>query len=321
LLSSACQINIGTEELTPNSEESLNWTWLKSRTTEKAQSRLVHQEVFGDGNKIRLLQSMSMFDNKAFCFNDGLYCYVFDIDSKIKYNTRDLPEESHHNNAQFLDIYYQEGDKYPLLLLSTGNYPPDQNEFYVVRVTENNGFIIFTKIKTIKNVLYEARNGGSWVADTKTGTLYMYAMTKSDWRVTGDNIFCVFSFDLPDLLDPSDVILQYDDVKNYWEYSYLIHQGGTFYNGYLLFNVQSLNTIGDVVLESSYNVLAVNTRDGSIDAVLPLDVSLETEGISVLNDKLYVSFKNGSPNQNADDVMFKLIEYTLPKSIIKNLEE
>ena len=174
------------------SDSALNWLWIKTDTKEKACQRLIHQEFFGDGNHILYLQSMSLFDNKSFCFEAGTECYVFDIDTKEVFNTGELPEQSHHNNAQFLDIYFDKEDKYPLLLLSRGDYPPNQNEFYIVRVLQKNDSISFHRIKTIKNTLVEAKNGGSWFADTKGKKLYMYAMTKSDWRVKEDNIFCVF---------------------------------------------------------------------------------------------------------------------------------
>lgn len=306
MLLSSCQ------KFQENNEDTLEWVWLKTGKTEKSQYRVVHQELFGEGNTIRWLQSMGLYDNKVFCFEAGTECCVFDLNTKVHYQSNPLPEYSHHNNAQFLDIYYQEDDKYPLLLLSRGDYPPNQNECYIVRVEEREEFICFSRIKTIKNTLVEANYGGSWIADTKTGTLYMYSLTKGDWRLRNDNHFCVFSFDLPDVMTSADAILDYSNVKNYWEYSYLIPQGGTFYRGYLFFNVQSISSIGDFSLQSSFNVLAINSLSGEVDAVLPLDETMETEGICVYNDLLYISFKNGGDDQDIDDVVFRLDEYSLP---------
>lgn len=302
-----------TENLYNNA--SLQWHWIERNTFENAQMNIIHQELFGEGNSIRLLQSMGMYDSKAFCFNDGTECYVFDINSKQEYNTGMLPENCHHNNAQFLDVYYESNDKYPLLLLSRGNYPPDQNEVYIVRIEERSDSIVFKRIKTIKNTLIEAKNGGSWVADVKSNRLFMYTMTTSDWRVKENNYFCIFSFDLPDVLNANDVTLGYEDVKKYWEYNYLIHQGGTYYNGYLFFNVQSMDYYQGKSISTGKDVILVNAQNGFIEAIMPLADNKETEGICIYNDKLYVSFKNGNKQQYPTSIVFSLKEYTLPESI------
>lgn len=298
-------------------ENSLRWKWIKSNMTENSKSRLVHQLFFSDKNQIRFHQSMSIYDNKAFCFNHGDICYVFDIKSKEELPASPLPEISHHNNAQFLDVFYQDDDKFPLLLLSRGDYPPNQNEFYIVRVEEKEKLFSFVRLKTIKNTLVEAKNGGSWFADTQRGTLYLYTMTKGDYRVREDNYSCVYTFKLPDLKSPSTVTLSYEDVEQYWEFPYFVYQGGTFYNGYLFFNVQSLSALEGKTLESSNNVLMIDSRTGSIEAVLPLIESLETEGIAVYNHNLYISYKNGADTQEESSTVFKLCEYHLPASIIK----
>lgn len=302
-------------ETQDDNNSKLKWLWVMEDTRENANKRIVHQETFGENNQIRLLQSMSLFDNKVFCFNDGTECYIFNIDSKKVFNSGALPEKSHHNNAQFLDVYFDKGDKYPLLLLSRGDYPPNQNEFYIVRVIEKNDSITFHRVKTIKNTIAEAKNGGSWVADEDHNKLFLYCMTTGDYRKKEDNVFCVFSFDLPNIMDSRDCTLTYDDVTNYWEYQYLIHQGGTYYNGYLFFNVQNLTSIYGVPLESSFNVIAINVKNGKVEIALPIDNSIETEGIGILNDKLYVCHKNGNSKQDKNSVVFRLYEYSLPASI------
>ena len=294
-----------------------HWSWINTKTEEGARSQVVNKVLFGENDQLRLHQSMSVFDKKVFCFNDGLGCYVFGLDTKKALYSEKLLEYSHHNNSQFLDIFLNNNDRFPLLLLSRGDYPPSQNEFYLVRVEERNDTILFERIKTIKNTIVEAKNGGSWVVDTKTKTLYMYTMTNGDWRIA-DNKACIYSFALPDITDSKDVVLGYDDVINYWEYSYWIYQGGTFFNGYLFFNVQNVQSIYGEQLESQMNVLAINARDGLIEAVLPLRESMETEGISIYNSELFVSFKNGNPDQKETDTVFKVIKYSLPQRIINN---
>lgn len=306
------------EENVDNEVKGLYWTWLSSGIKESATKQLVYEETFGNRAPLRLNQSICVFGDRAFCFNHGNECLVLDMHKQEWIYTVILPDKSHHNNAQFLNIYYDKTDKYPLLLLSRGDYPPNQNDLYVVRVIEEGQTISFTLIKTIHNSLLEAKNNGSWVVDDIQGKLFLYCMTSGDWRVKKDNKFCVFSFSLPNLLSTADLTLGYEDVLDKWEYTYLIHQGGTYFNGYLLFNVQSLTYINEKRVESSKSVLAINSNNGNVELILPLDDSKETEGISVYNDKLYVSFKDGAEEQNPNNIVFTLSQYSLPASMVKD---
>lgn len=293
------------------------WKWLDTGILETAAKRLIYEEQFGEGNSIRLNQSMAIHDGKVFCFNDGQECRVYDMETKQKFKSNELPDYSHHNNAQFLKTYYKETDKYPLLLLSRGNYPPSQNELFVVRVTEENQTFSFEIVKTIHNSINEAKFNGSWVADEDHGTLFLYCMTTGDWRKKEDNVFCIFSFPLPDVTNTDNVDIGYEDVLDKWVYSYLIHQGGTCYNGFLFFNIQDLNSINGHLLSSYKNVLAINADNGHVEAFLPLEDNKETEGISVYNNKLYVSFKDGNSEQQPYNTVFSLYEYSLPSMIAK----
>lgn len=295
----------------------MTWRWTDSESQEKSTKRLVYEEQYGDGNSIRLHQSMSIFNGVAFCFNDGEECRIYDISSKERYYSDSLPDNSHHNNAQFSHYYYGENDKFPLLFLSRGNYPPSQNDLYLVRINENEMHFSYSVVKTIHSTIREAQHCGSWVVDDEHGMLYLYCMTAGDWRTKENNNFCVFSFSLPDVFDSEDVTLGYEDVLDRWEYPYLIHQGGTYYNGYLLFNVQALKSIYGKSLECPKSVIAINISNGHIDFYLPLDDLKETEGISVYNDRLYVSFKFGREIEMPLFTIFTLNEYSLPSSIIK----
>lgn len=318
LLSCHATITIEDTSVSLFSWSSQKWTWVESGDEEIAHKRVLYEEMFGTGNSFRLNQSLCIFDARAFCFNDGDECRVIDLGEKQQVLSEPLPDISHHNNAQFLQTYYDKDDKYPLLLLSRGDYPPMQNEFYVIRVKEQEGIISFRTIKTIHNTLQEAKNNGSWVVDEEHGKLYLYCMTLSDWRVKENNRFCIFSFRLPDLISPEGVTLGYSDVLEQWEYTYLIPQGGTYYNGFLFFNVEELSSVGKKRLTSPKCVIAINVNNGRIEAILPLDDHKETEGISIDNDLLFLSFKNGSKNQAPTTTVFTLSQYTLPSSIVNN---
>ena len=296
------------------------WRWTDSDLQEKSTKRLVYEEQYGEGNTIRLHQSLGITNGLAFCFNGGDECRIFDISSMERFESDPLPDKSHHNNAQFSHFLYDENDKFPLLFLSHGDYPPGKNDLNVIRIVESEKHFSYSVVKTIHNTIQEAQNCGSWVIDDEHDRLYLYCMTAGDWRIKENNYFCIFSFRLPDIYCSEDVTLGYQDVLNRWDYPYLIHQSGTYYNGYLMFNVQALKSIYGKNLECPKSVIAVNTANGHIDFYLPLDDLKETEGISVFDDKLYVSFKNGRENQLSFGTVFTLNEYTLPTSIIKSID-
>ncbi len=318
---SSCSGNIAFDgpEISLNAWSGLTWRWVESGIEEKATKKVIYEEQFGSGNSIRFHQSMSIFGDVAFCFNHGDECRIYDIKTKERLSANSLPDKSHHNNSQFSTVYQKPDDEFPLLVLSRGDYPPNPNDFYIVRVEEEENLYSFSIVKTIHNTIQEAKNNGSWVIDEDHGRLFLYCMTTGDYRVTEDNRFCIFSFDLPDISDPEDVTLGYDDVLQKWEYTYLIHQGGTYYNGYLFFNVQSLPSVDGKDVVSPKSVIAINALNGHIDVILPLDDFKETEGICVWNNRLYVSFKEGREDQSAMNTVFTLKEYSLPVSIKMSL--
>lgn len=305
------------DQTEPQEWEGLSWVLVDSSTKVPIFHTTIYEECFGEGNSLRLNQSMSICSNRIFCFNNGTTAHVFDYITKDYITSEELPEYSHHNNAQFTDCYINETDKYPLLLLSRGDYPPNNNDLYIVQVTEQDRIISFRRHKTIYNTLSESANNGSWVIDEENNRLFLYTMDKSDWRQKEDNVFSIYEFRAPDFIDKRDVTLGYEDVVNSWKYSYLIHQGGTYYKGLLLFNVQNLKVINDQILTCSKCVIAIDADSGSIKAFLPLDESIETEGICVYSNKLYVSFKNGSEKQGRKDIVFKINEYELPSLLFK----
>jgi len=302
------------EDISDNQD--LKWMDISTGREQPAIEKIIYEESFERGYDLRENQSMCIWGSKAFCFNDGKECKVLDLDSKKWLNSAPLPISSHQNNAQFINKYYEKTDKYPLILLSRGDYPPSSNDAYIVRVSESDYFFSFSIVKTIHNRIKEANNGGCWVIDEDNNKIYLYCMTLSDWRLKDwNNKFCVYSFSLPDISTPEDISLGYEDVLDKWEYTYLIHQGGTFYNGFLFFNVGSMESYEGMNIASDQDVIVINTRNGRIEAIMPLRDDKETEGICIYNNKLYISFKNGSKEQYPTSIVFSLKEYTLPESI------
>lgn len=300
----------------PDVITTLAWTWLNIDLSEKARDRLIFEDPFSENSSSRLNQSICIWCDKVFCFSHGNECKVLDLQTKEWLSSFELPETSHNNNSQFLNSFYDQTDKYPLMLLSRGDYPPNQNDVYIGRIQEKDNHFSFSIIKTIHNSIQEAQNNGSWVVDEDHGKLFLYTMTKGDYRVLDDNKFCIFSFNLPDIKNEETIILGYDDVVDRWEYKYFALQGGTYHNNRLFFNVESLTSLGQKQLASSKNVLAINVENGLIEATLPLYASVETEGICVYKNNLYVSFRDANLPKEPTDIVFYLKEYSIAPSFL-----
>lgn len=129
------------EDISDNQD--LKWSHINTGKEEPAIEKIVYEETFDRGSDLRENQSMCIWGGKAFCFNDGKVCKVLDMESKKWLYSEPLPVSSHQNNAQFLNTYYEEEDKYPLMLLSRGDYPPSSNNAYIVRVSEVNNIFFF----------------------------------------------------------------------------------------------------------------------------------------------------------------------------------
>lgn len=294
------------------------WIDCKTEQVFSTSRNELYYEYLGTGNTNNEHQSMAVYENMFFCFESGNKCRVYDSSTFAMLSYCDLEENSHHNNAQMTDIYLREDDKYPLLLLSRGDYPPNKNSFYLVRIEESSFKFSFRIVKTIHNSIKEAQNNGSWIVDSINKYLYLYCMDNGDYRTIEDNHFCIFQFKLPNIFnEETEYHLSYSDVINKWTFPYLVLQGGTCYNGYLLFNVQDLSEIEGRSIAVGKYALLFNPKSGAFTARLPLYESLETEGICVKEDKLFISYKDGNTNHQPDYLMFKIVEYDLPNNLFR----
>lgn len=136
-------------------------------------------------------QSMAAYNGKLFCFNDTSlndgFCVVIDIATKnVLYFVTTIPsvlENSHVNNACFTDVFYNDGDVYPLILISRGDYPNGTDkgkEMYIFRIVESGGAFSFTLIKTIKTQQYFF--GASWEYDANRQMIWGHLCKHGDWR-------------------------------------------------------------------------------------------------------------------------------------------
>lgn len=136
-------------------------------------------------------QSLAIWDGKYFCFNDTNhtrgFCVVINMtDNQVIERVETAPVEiggSHLNNAQFTDLFYTVNDKYPLLILSRGDYASgsaSDEAFHVVRITEESGHFVFTHIKKVLiNTKYTHFNN-SVIYDAARNYIWSYAQTQ-EW--------------------------------------------------------------------------------------------------------------------------------------------
>ena len=276
-----------------------------------------------DGALTQWDQSMAIYNDRIFVFLDssaetaagGGYSFVV-----IDYNTKEIiykglmpSQHSHHNNAQFLDVFYDEHDTYPLLLMSRGDYPSaDSNKFYIMRIVENEGVFTISIVKTITCTLPQANYNGSWVCDTFRGKLYLYTMLLGDYRVLEKqgNKFVIYEFNMFNPLDNSNLTLTEEDMTRITKYNYWVLQGGTCCGGKLFLPIEKYTRINGV--DPSYYghiVAIINPDSGKVENVIPTD-SMENEGIAIYNGKIYVSSKNGNGSMETKTPVFRIQEFS-----------
>ena len=280
---------------------------------------IISQLYANGGSLTQWTQSMAIFNGKIFLFLDtaaesapdaGYSFVVIDLASKaILYRGNTPTRACHNNNAQFLDIFYDEGDTYPLLLLSRGDYPssPDAGKCYIVRIVENDGAFELEIIKTISCTMPQAKYNGSWVTD-RHGNLYLYTMTIGDYQTpeSAGNRFVIYRFDMFNPLDGVDITLSASDVKGMSVLDYCVLQGGDSFGGKLFLPIQSYTKINGVTPAYTGHIVAViDPIAGCVENMIPSD-TLENEGVCIYEGKMYVSSKDGNGSSSTTTPTFKI---------------
>ena len=121
-------------------------------------------------SKSQYTQSMSVYGDTAFVFYTDGYCKIFDLKYKRKLKEATLASQSsknHVNNAMFSNMFYADGDKFPLLYVS----PYGKQICYVERYHEDENMFELIQTITVSTSQY-SKEYGEFVVDEDKGLLY-----------------------------------------------------------------------------------------------------------------------------------------------------
>lgn len=284
----------------------------------KSEYKNIFDVSYTEDTLLRYHQSLATYKGYFFCFNDRKEHSVFFESEKegtwVKQKIT-LFDMSHHNNAQFTDVFFDSADIYPLLILSKGDYDSRDNGFFVLRIISDNPFE-FEEIGEVSISIKEAKNNGSWIVDTENNKLYLYSLSNGDYRLEDDNNLVIFEFDLPNIKSKGHIYLGLDNVIKKWEMPYLVHQGAVSYKGKILYASENVKLTFNDEKKTGEHIVLFNPQKGKYEAILPLEESMELEGISIFDNTIYLSYKRGlifSKNQ----IVLRVAKCSIPRELIE----
>lgn len=246
---------------------------------------------------LHLNQSMTIYNNYVFLFNEGGNGIVVDYSNKNILGSFAISpnEKNHFNSAQFTDIYYDTNDDFPLLLISRcGNSDgtsTDYDECLIYRVVSSNGTFTFTLVNSIS---FNGRTyGANWGIDNNRNILFMSSSTNGNYAIRENNPLGFWAFNMPsrtEIISETPITLTNEDIIGYMESDFAILQGMAAKGGMIYEAMQELNGTPT----ATAMVYVVDVFKGKIISKVPLIINNEPEGVAIYNGKLYVSQKVGT---------------------------
>lgn len=287
-----------------------------------AKSADYYTETYNGTSWLKYNQSMAIYNGVIVLFQDssmpdvrasGQSVAFMDYATKTILGYAENPVSAHCNSAQFSDIFYDESDPFPLLMLSDGNYPSANSPtFHIIRITGTSGNYTLSIVKTITCSMPIALNNGSWVANFRQNRLFMYTLTLGDWQVpeADGNRAALVEFELPDITDGTPLTLSQNDVVRYTQLDYFTHQGSTEFGGLLFIATESITKINGLPYPNpevgTHYLQVINPDLGRVVNVVPF-TGPEAQGVAEYNGKLYVSQKNS--NATSGQLSFQIQEF------------
>lgn len=266
-------------------------------------------------------QSMAIYNDYIFAINNGAgnVVNIYSYSTKSFITTVNLPisNNPHNNNLCFSNIFYKEGDNFPLALLSRGDYNTDDTGANTKEEEYQEAYIIHIdntyNIEIIKTLIFKIKGANcnlSCFIDNVAGKLYTYNLVTGDWRIREGNYSYLCEFKLPDITNKDTVTFTESDIINRYSYSYMVWQGAVCHNGYMYAPIQRPYELNESIYNySGHYLLNINLSNGAIENIVPINSGYEPEGIAVYNKNIYISFVTNSTNIEDGDTIFFINEY------------
>jgi len=231
----------------------------------------------------------------------------------------------HFNNAQFSNIFYDDNDEFPLLLLSDGNYLSEGNnaKCAYVRIGKSGNTFTFTKIKEIQCTFDKGIYIGTFVADWETNRIWMYCFDHVASGASNEyNPIWISEYELPDYSDAETTVLTEGMLLKRARITMYrpVLQGAATCNGKILIGCRSVKPTEGLThaqdneshadyVNGSKMLLVLDQGSLAVESYIPLpaaayspDTTLaETEGVSICDGKLYISERRGGRTQAQHD--------------------
>ena len=256
------------------------------------------------------IQSLAIHEGIAVIPKDGTRFVIMNIASGEFLYHGEFPQ-SHHNNAiQFSNTFYDVADRFPLLLLSSGDYENPSNKAMVLRMSND---YTMTLIKEIDCSLANVQYNGSFVADFSTNRLWLYTFTNGSYEVRENNNVVIYEFALPNIKTSESVTLSKDDILKEIILPVCTMQDAVAYGGKLWFPCSYADYInGFPTSEEGMNdniILVLNPNNGVIESAIKGVAGLEPQGIDFYNGKMYYTCKNSGVTE-IGKTAFRFYEYS-----------
>lgn len=187
----------------------------------------------------------------------------------------------HADSTSFSSEFYEEGDQFPLLYVTSDSSPA---KVYVNRVTT-------TAATLIKTLSFPLANTGYYAAhayDDENQIMYMVGYSQQNYVSDGGgtNKTVVSKWDMSSLTQNQDGTYTPTFISSYERPFIYVMQGQQFHDGMIW--IASGYSAGS-------NVYAMNPADGTFEYTFDLETTAEVEGIDFMTDtEMVVGFQGGN---------------------------